>query len=54
MNTNDLIERLFEFSVVCIKFLSELPYSPESKVIREQLTRSSTSSGANYSPCEIA
>jgi len=48
MNTNDLIERLFEFSVVCIKFLSELPYSPESKVIREQLTRSSTSSGANY------
>ena len=48
MNTNDLSERLFEFSVVCIKFLSELPYSPESKVIREQLTRSSTSSGANY------
>ncbi len=45
---NDLNKRLFMFAVHTIRFLSKLKYSPETKVIRLQLTKSSTSSGANY------
>ena len=45
---NDLCERLFEFAVRVIEFLKTLPFSPESKIIREQLAKSSCSSGANY------
>jgi len=45
---NDLCERLFEFAVRVIEFLPALPYTPENKIIRSQLTKSSTSSGANY------
>jgi four helix bundle protein len=45
---NDLAERLFEFAVRVIEFLKTIPYSPENKVIRTQLAKSSTSSGANY------
>jgi len=44
----NLSERLFEFAVRVIEFLKTLPYSPESKVIRQQLSKSATSSGANY------
>jgi len=45
---NDLAERLFEFAVRVIEFLKTIPYSPKNKVIRTQLAKSSTSSGANY------
>jgi four helix bundle protein len=45
---NDLCERLFEFAVKVIEFLKTLQYTPENKIIRSQLTKSSASSGANY------
>jgi four helix bundle protein len=44
----DLAERLFEFAVRVIEFLKTLPYSPENKTIRTQLSKSAASSGANY------
>ena len=44
----DLAERLFEFAVRVIEFLKTLPYSPENKTIRGQLSKSACSSGANY------
>jgi acyl-coenzyme A synthetase/AMP-(fatty) acid ligase len=36
-----------------LKFLPKLPQTPEFKIIRYQLAKSSTSSGANYSPYQI-
>ena len=45
---NDLCVRLFEFAVKVIEFLKTLPYSPENKIIRTQLSKSACSSGANY------
>jgi four helix bundle protein len=45
---NDLCDRLFEFAVRVIEFLKTLPYTPENKTIRTQLSKSSCSSGANY------
>jgi four helix bundle protein len=45
---NDLCDRLFEFSVSSIEFLKKLPYSPENKTIRTQLSKSACSAGANY------
>ena len=45
---NDLNERLFKFAVRVIKYLRTLPNTSEYSVIRYQLTKSSTSSGANY------
>ena len=48
VKNNDLCERLFEFAVRVIKFLKDLPYSPENMTIRIQLSKSACSSGANY------
>lgn len=48
MVENDLTMRLFNFAVRTINFLKTLPESPEVKVIRYQLIKSSSSSGANY------
>ena len=48
MEQNNLSKRLFTFSVKTIKFLRTLPYETEYKVIRYQLIKSATSSGANY------
>ena len=45
---NDLCERLFEFAVRVIEFLKTLPYTPENKTIRSQLSKCACSSGANY------
>lgn len=45
---NELAERLFEFGVLTIKFVRTLPNTTEYKIIRYQLIKSSTSSGANY------
>ena len=39
---------MFEFAVRVVDFLKTIPYSPENKVIREQLARSAMSGGANY------
>jgi hypothetical protein len=39
-NKNDLCERLFEFAVRAILFLRTIPYTPENKVVREQLAKS--------------
>ncbi len=47
MNEN-LNERLFNFAVKVLKFLKKLPRTPEMNVIRYQLAKASTSSGANY------
>lgn len=44
----DLDGRLFEFAVGVVEFLKLMPYSPENKVFRMQLTKSATSAGANY------
>lgn len=44
----DLCERLFNFAVKCIIFLRSLPNTTEYRVIKYQLTKSSTSAGANY------
>ncbi|MFC2118126.1 four helix bundle protein [Bacteroidota bacterium] len=45
---NDLNKRLFDFAVFVIKFLNKLPYTQEFKVIKYQLIKSGSSSGANY------
>ena len=45
---NDLAERLFNFAVRVIIFLRNLPNVAEFNNIRYQLSKSSTSSGANY------
>jgi four helix bundle protein len=44
----DLNDRLFEFAVKVLEYLKTIPYNPETKIIREQLAKSSTSAGANY------
>ncbi|KAF0200311.1 MAG: hypothetical protein FD170_3569 [Bacteroidetes bacterium] len=45
---NNLEKRLFDFAVRAIKFIRTLPTSSEYSVIKYQLTKSATSSGANY------
>ena len=48
MKERDLQKRLFDFAVRVLKFLPRIPKTPEFNVIRYQLSKSSTSSGANY------
>lgn len=50
----DLAERLFNFAVGVIKFLRHLPDEPELNNIRFQLSKSSSSSGANYEEAQAA
>lgn len=45
---NDLEQRLFGFAVRVIQLIRTLPSTPEYSVIKYQLTKSATSSGANY------
>ena len=45
---NDLEERLFKFSISVIKIIRKLPSTTEYNVIKYQLVKSATSSGANY------
>jgi len=47
-------ERLLNFSVEILKFLSALPYKKEYDVIRYQLSKSATSIGANYEESQNA
>jgi four helix bundle protein len=41
-------ERLFSFAIDTLKILGTFFQIPEAKIIRYQLAKSSTSSGANY------
>lgn len=50
----DLLKRLFNFSVNVIRFLKTVEKSTEANVIRYQLTKSATSSGANYEESQAA
>lgn len=45
---NELQERLFQFVVRVFRFLRTLPNNQENSVIRYQLLKSSSSTGANY------
>lgn len=45
---NDLNERLFHFAIRCLKFIRTLSDTAEYRVVKYQLAKSSTSSGANY------
>lgn len=47
-NKNELEKRLFDFAVRTICFLRKLPNTQEYNVIKHQLIKSATSSGANY------
>ena len=44
----DINKRLFNFAVSVLNFLPRLLKTPEMNVVRYQLAKSSTSSGANY------
>ncbi len=47
-------ERLFNFAVNTLTFLGAFSQLPEAKIIRYQLAKSSTSSGANYEEAQAA
>ena len=51
---NDLSERLFSFAVRVIKFLETFKSSEEIRVIKYQLSKAATSSGANYEEAQAA
>jgi four helix bundle protein len=44
----DLEKRTRDFAVRIIRLSSKLPNTPEGRVIRNQITKSATSMGANY------
>lgn len=46
--SKELEQRTRKFAVSIIKLSAKLPMIPESKVIRNQITKSGTSVGANY------
>ena len=50
----DLGKRLFEFAVRSITYLKSIKNEPETNVIKYQLSKSSTSSGANYEESQAA
>ena len=50
----DLSERLLKFAINIIKLLRKLPNTPEYKIIKYQLIKSSTSTGANYEEAQGA
>ncbi len=51
---NELQKRIFDFVVEVIKFLRTLPDTQEYYVIKNQLIKSSTSTGANYEEAQGA
>jgi len=50
----DLCERLFKFAVDVIRFLWKIKNTTEISVMKYQLTKSATSSGANYEESQAA
>jgi four helix bundle protein len=51
---NELAQRLLNFAVDVIKFSRKLPYAREYDIIKNQLIKSATSSGANYEEAQGA
>ncbi|MBM3712527.1 MAG: four helix bundle protein, partial [Actinobacteria bacterium] len=47
-------QRLFDFAINVILFMRKLPHGKEYDVIKYQLTKSATSSGANYEEAQAA
>lgn len=47
-------ERLFKFAIDVIKFLRNIKNTQEITVLKYQLTKSATSSGANYEEAQAA
>ena len=47
-------ERLIKFAIDVIKFLRNIKNTTEIKVLKYQLTKSATSSGANYEEAQAA
>jgi four helix bundle protein len=47
-------DRLFNFAVSTIHFLGTFKNSPEEKIVRYQLAKSSSSSGANFEEAQSA
>ena len=45
---NNLINRLFDFTVRTMRFMRSLPDNPENRVVQFQLAKSASSCGANY------
>ena len=54
MKENDLKDRLFQFAIGVLKMLGNLKVSKETDVIKYQLSKSATSSGANYEESQAA
>lgn len=50
----DLGKRLFDFAVNVIKYVRKFPNGKEYEVIKYQLVKSSTSSGANFEESQSA
>lgn len=46
-------KRIFDFVIRVIKYCRRLPKGREYDVIKTQLIKAATSSGANYSPRQI-
>ena len=53
-SSNDLSDRLFNFTVDVIKFLRTIENNGETRILKYQLTKSSSSSGANYEEAQGA
>ena len=51
---NDLTKRLFRFSVGVIVFLRDIKNNQEAGIIKHQLIKAATSSGANYEESQAA
>ena len=49
--SKELEKRTRNFAVKVIHLSTGLPNTPEGKIVRNQITKSGTSIGANYLPC---
>jgi len=54
LKENDLKDRLFRFAIEVLRMLSSLQAGKEIDVIKYQLSKSATSSGANYEESQAA
>jgi len=54
MKENDLCQRLFDFAVDTITFLKSMKNNSGNGVVKMQLTKAATSSGANYEEAQGA
>jgi len=54
MKGDNIADRLLDFAVACLTMATEIESSPVGKHIARQVTRSSTSGGANYEEARSA